>query len=89
MTEHEIRCEKCKHYESHHRFGDSCYFARHYCKKCESEIDTRWRGTPLNPYLPKACYFNNYFEESDEVKKEREAFNTIGIFGYDFDGTPE
>jgi hypothetical protein len=23
----------------------------------------------LSPYIPKGCYFNNYFEESDEYKK--------------------
>ena len=84
----EIKCAECKHYESYHRYNDYWY-ATHYCKKCKSEIDTRWRGTPWDPFLPKACYFNNYFEESDEVKKKRESANTIGIFGYDFDGLPE
>lgn len=70
-----LKCEKCKHYEAFHQYPNPNAVARHYCKKCRDEI--RYvREHPLYDryivWLPKGCYFNVYFEESEEAKKERE-----------------
>ena len=79
-----LECEKCKHYESYHRYPSPNAVARHYCKKCKDEIRYK-RTNPISDFyivwLPKGCYFNGYFEESEESKKEREARYNVG-FGF-------
>ena len=76
-----LQCEKCKHYESFHHYPNPNAVARHYCKKCNDEITYR-RNSPISDFylvwLPKGCYFNDYFEESEESKKERESRYNIG-----------
>lgn len=72
ITSEMIECEKCKHYESYHRYPNPNAVARHYCAKCNEEIKLV-RISPFNDertvWLPKACYFNHYFEESEEYKE--------------------
>ena len=76
-----LQCAKCKHYESYHHYPNPNAVARHYCKKCKDEIKYI-KSTPISDYymvwLPKSCYFNGYFEESDESKTERERKYTAG-----------
>lgn len=67
-----IFCANCKHYESYHHYPNPNAVARHYCTKCKDEIKMVRNSmftNLLSPYIPKECYFNNYFEESDEYKK--------------------
>ena len=75
-TYQNLECKKCKHYESYHHYPNPNAVARHYCKKCRDEIKYV-RTSLINDYymvwLPKACYFNGYFEESEESRKERES----------------
>jgi hypothetical protein len=57
-----------------HQFPNPNAIATHYCKKCKEEI--RYvRDSPISDYyivwLPKRCYFNNYFEESEECENMR------------------
>ena len=70
-----LECEKCKHYESHHQHPNPLAVSTHWCKKCNQEIEYRRSSPLLDRYfvwLPKKCYFNHYFEESEECKKKRE-----------------
>lgn len=69
-----MKCKDCKHYEYGHQFPNPNAIASHWCKKCHEEI--RYvRDSPISDYrivwLPKRCYFNNYFEESEEYKKQQ------------------
>lgn len=64
----QIRCQKCKHYESYHQYPNLLCYAEHYCKKCAEEIEIMQNG---GVFIPKRCYFNDYFEESAKAKKER------------------
>lgn len=70
----EMECPKCKHYEAYHHYPNPNAVAPHYCKKCKEEIC--YRRVPGSDFyvvwLPKACYWRNFFEESEESKKERE-----------------
>ena len=69
-----LACEKCKHYESFHQFPNPNAYARHFCKKCDEEIRYVKAGYFSDFYvvwLPKQCYFNNYFEESEQARRER------------------
>ena len=70
-----LGCTKCKHYESCHQYPNPNAIARHYCNKCKDEIKYV-RQSPIGDFyfvwLPKQCYFNGYFEESEESKRERE-----------------
>ena len=78
----QLKCERCRYYESYHQYPNPNAVARHYCKKCNDEIRyVRYPGRDhYIVWLPKSCYFNGYFEESEESKKEREARYTY----YDF-----
>ena len=77
MTTYQVlECEKCKHYESFHRYPNPNAVARHYCNKCNDEIKYVRANMFSDMYmvwLPKKCYLNNYFEESEESKRERES----------------
>ena len=69
-------CKDCKYYESYHKYPNPNAISPHWCKKCNEEI--RYvRVSPISDYymvwLPKRCYFNGYFEESEECKKKRES----------------
>lgn len=83
-TYQKLQCKQCKHYESYHQYPNPNAVARHYCKKCKDEIEYR-RVSPISDFyvvwLPKGCYFNDYFEESEESKKERESRYNVG-FGF-------
>lgn len=71
-----LECKKCKYYESYHQYPNPNAVARHYCKKCNEEIKyvrTNMFSDMYMVWLPKKCYFNGYFEESEESKREREA----------------
>lgn len=83
-TFQEMSCKKCKYYESFHRYPNPNAVATHYCKKCNEEI--RYvRSSPFSDFytiwLPKRCYFNNYFEESEEYKKWLEERYTVPEYG--------
>lgn len=70
-----MKCVSCKYHEWYHKFPNPNAIATHWCTKCREEI--RYvKDSPISDYrivwLPKRCYFNNYFEESDEYKKQRE-----------------
>ena len=71
----EMKCKNCKYYEAFHKYPNPNAVATHYCTKCKEEIEYR-RSSPLSDWylvwLPKKCYFNGYFEESEEAKKKRE-----------------
>lgn len=60
-------CKECTHYEAYHHYPNPNAVATHFCKKCNEEIKTYHGRT----YIPKACYLNDYFEESKEAKKAR------------------
>lgn len=62
-------CEKCKHYESFHHYPNPNAVARHYCTKCKEEI----KCIQGMIWYPKGCYLNDYFEETEESKRERES----------------
>lgn len=69
-----MKCVDCKHYEYAHQHPNPNAISSHWCKKCNEEI--RYvRDSPISDYrivwLPKRCYFNNYFEESEECKQRR------------------
>ena len=71
-----LECKKCKHYESFHQYPNPNAVATHYCKKCREEIKYVRANMFSDMYmvwLPKKCYFNDYFEESEESKRERES----------------
>ena len=73
-----LGCKKCAHYEAFHKYPNQNAVARHYCKKCNDEISYRLvQGFEYDidlyiVWLPKRCYFQNLFEESEEAKRERE-----------------
>lgn len=71
-----MKCKLCKYYEYGHKFPNPNATATHWCKRCCESI-TYVKDSPFSDYyfvwLPKGCYFNNYFEESEAAKKEREA----------------
>ena len=60
--------ESCKHNEGYHHYPNPLAVARHYCKICNQEIEVVHHVA----WLPKECYFNGYFEETDDVKRKRE-----------------
>lgn len=62
-----IHCEDCKHYERYHQYPNPWAMAEHYCTKCNEEIKVNRRFV----MLPKDCYFNSYFEESNESKQNQ------------------
>lgn len=71
-----IVCEDCKHYEAYHQYPNPLAYARHYCKKCNEKIQmvrTSMYSDRRIAYLPKGCYFNDYFEKSEECKKREQA----------------
>ena len=71
-----MRCEDCKHYEYGHKFPNPNATAWHWCKKCRKEIKLVRCYPFSNSYItwfPKGCYLKNYFEESEEARKKREA----------------
>ena len=78
----QMRCEDCKHYEAYHRHPNPNAISTHWCKKCYEEI--RYvRSSPISDHylvwLPKRCYFNDYFEYSDDYKKRQERLYTSRI----------
>lgn len=76
MTYQTLDCVNCKWYESYHHYPNPNSVARHYCKKCNDEIRYVRESIFSDFYAvwyPKMCYFNNYFEYSDEyIKREEE-----------------
>ena len=68
----EMKCKNCKHYEMWHQHPNPNAVSQHWCKKCGAEIEY-CKVSPLSDnymvWLPKKCYFNNYFEESEEYKE--------------------
>lgn len=73
-------CEDCKHYEANHRHPNPLAVSRHWCKKCNADIryvrDGYFRDF-YSVFVPKPCYFNDYFEASEEYlkrKKQKEEF---------------
>ena len=71
----ELDCIGCKHYESYYQYPNPNAVARHYCTKCGEEIKyirSHIGSDFFIVWLPKGCYFNNYFEESEASKKIRE-----------------
>ena len=66
-----MRCVNCKHYEAYHKDPNPNSTTRHYCLKCDAVIYATQNidGSFKNVIIPKKCYFNNYFEESDEYRK--------------------
>lgn len=75
-----MRCINCKHYEAYHKDPNPNSTTRHYCLKCDGVIYATQNidGSFKNVIIPKKCYFNNYFEESDEYKKRLDdRYNTI------------
>lgn len=84
-TYQKLQCEKCKYYESFHQYPNPNAYARHYCKKCNDEIKYVRVGFFSDFYtvwLPKGCYFNDYFEESDMSKRERERQENFNPFDF-------
>ena len=78
-----LECKKCKHYEAFHQYPNPNAVATHYCKKCREEIKyvrANMFSDMYKVWLPKKCYFNDYFEESEESKRERES----RYINYDF-----
>ena len=82
-TYQKMGCKDCKYYESYHQYPNPNSVARHYCKKCHEEIEYRreFGSDFFVVWLPKTCYFNNYFEESEEAKKQYEVKHTYFEFG--------
>jgi len=75
MTYQYLGCKNCKYYEEFHQYPNPNAYARHFCKKCNEEIRYVKAGYYSDFYvvwLPKLCYFNDYFEESEQARKERE-----------------
>ena len=69
-----LQCEDCKFYEPYHKHPNPLATSRHWCQKCGEEIrlvKINQRGDKA-AWLPKACYFNGYFEESEESKRRRQ-----------------
>ena len=66
-----LKCQNCRHYEQFHQMPNPTVVKTHWCTKCNDAISyyKAREGTYL-VYLPKQCYFNNYFEESDEYKEQ-------------------
>lgn len=67
-----MECKNCEHYESFHQHPNPNAISTHWCKKCNEEI--RYvRCSPLSDHyyvwIPKKCYFNHYFKESEAYKK--------------------
>lgn len=74
-TYQKLECESCVFYEAYHQYPNPNAVARHYCKKCKEEIRYVRQSYFSDFYvvwLPKACYFHNYYIESEKSKKERE-----------------
>ena len=68
-------CLKCKYYEAYHQYPNPNSVARHYCKKCYDEIRyvrENYHSDFYVVWLPKGCYFNNYFESIPEQSKDRD-----------------
>lgn len=66
FNDNDIICKSCIYYESYHRYLNPMAVARHYCTKCNDEIYIYNH----NLIFPKACYFNDYYEESEEHRRE-------------------
>ena len=75
-TYQKMDCVNCKYYEAYHKYPNPNSVARHYCKKCHNEIKyirENYHSDFYVAWLPKGCYFNNYFEYSDEyLQKEKD-----------------
>ena len=71
-------CQNCKHYQYYyHGFPNPNAYAKHYCLKCNDYI----RVNEFGVWYPKLCYFNNYWEPSEEYLKEQEEKYTYYIGG--------
>lgn len=73
-----MRCINCKHYEAYHQDPNPNSRSRHYCVKCNDVIHATQdiNGNFKYVRIPKMCYFNNYFEESDEyLEKLNKRYN--------------
>lgn len=80
-----MSCEECKYYESYHQYPNPNAVARHYCKRCREEIKyKRIIGSDVFiVWLPKRCYFDDYFEISEEAKKrDDEKYHSEFGFAY-------
>lgn len=80
-----MRCLNCKYYESYHQDPNPNSITRHYCTKCDDVIHATAciDGSFKCVKIPKKCYFNDYFEESDEYKaylENRYEFPENGLF---------
>lgn len=69
-----MECKDCKYYEAYHKRGNSTY--THWCTRCHQEI--RYvRESPFRDSfvvrIPGRCYYNNYFERSQEAIKKWES----------------
>ena len=64
-------CKNCKWYESYHQDPNPNSISRHYCLRCDDVIHATLDLDASYKYvrIPKKCYFNDYFEESDEYRK--------------------
>ena len=79
-----LQCEKCKHYESYHRYPNPNAVARHYCKKCNDEITYR-RASPIA--MPIWCGFRRNVISMAILKSQRKANESEKadiILGLDF-----
>lgn len=62
-----MSCQNCKYYEAFHQYPNPNAVARHYCTRCNEEIEyRRYFGTDFySVWYPRLCYFNNYFESKE------------------------
>jgi len=79
-----MKCKDCKYYESYRQYPNPNSVAKHYCIKCNEEIQyvrTSYYSDVYTVWLPKGCYFNDYFEFSDEYLKRQKEKYTTGLLG--------
>lgn len=79
-----MKCKDCKYYESYHQYPNPNAVAKHYCTKCNEEIEyirTNYDSDVYAVWLPKGCYFNDCFEFSDKFLKRQKEKYTTGLLG--------
>ena len=71
----EFKCLHCKNYKK--------IQGMHWCMKCNDEIVFKIKDLVGNGdlFIPKPCYFNNYFEESEEYLQQIKKEHTIPEYG--------